>query len=158
MNERIDLPAIEAFLFKEAQLLDERRYDEWVDLFSEDGVYWVPSGQAGNVEQSVALIYDNVPRLKERMLRQKAHTFWAQQPPTLTTRLVSNVTAQTTAEGELSVDSRFIICLLRRNESTLLSGVARYVLIPHGTGFAIRKRVIDLQQRDQSFDNLTFLI
>lgn len=158
MSDAIDLPAIEAFLFEEARLLDERRYDDWVALFDEDATYWVPSGHDGGADQSVALIYDNVPRLRERLIRLKAPTFWAQQPPTQTTRLIGNVTARTGADRAIEVESRFIMTLLRRNQSSLLSGVARHQLKLRDGRYSIHGKVVELQQRDQPFDNLTFLI
>ncbi|HWM76977.1 MAG TPA: aromatic-ring-hydroxylating dioxygenase subunit beta, partial [Methylomirabilota bacterium] len=33
---------IESFLYREADLLDERRYEEWLELFTEDAHYWMP--------------------------------------------------------------------------------------------------------------------
>jgi 3-phenylpropionate/cinnamic acid dioxygenase small subunit len=158
MNGTIDLPSIEAFLFEEARLLDERRYDEWVALFDEEATYWVPSGHDGEAAQSVALIYDNVPRLRERLIRLKAPTFWAQQPPTQTTRLIGNVTARPGTDRAIEVESRFIMTLLRRNQSSLLSGVARHQLKLRDGRYTIHGKVVELQQRDQPFDNLTFLI
>ena len=83
--------AVERFLYQEARLLDDGNFAQWVDLFTEDGLYWVPSGQDGPAEQAVALIYDNTHRLRERLTRMGSRAFWAQQPPTHTTRLVGNV-------------------------------------------------------------------
>lgn len=160
MSASVDQAAVERFLYQEARLLDERRYEDWVALFTEDGVYWVPSGHEGPAERSVALIYDNTPRLRERLTRMGSRAFWAQQPPTHTTRLVGNVLVHTSAEhaDEIDVECRFILTLLRRHRQALLSGVARYRLRPAQDGFRIREKVVILQERDESFDNLTFLI
>lgn len=159
MTAALDQSAVERFLYREAKLLDERRYQDWVALFTEDGVYWVPSGHDGPAERAVALIYDNTPRLRERLTRMGSRAFWAQQPPTHTTRLVGNVLAQPSAEHahEIGVECRFILALLRRHRQALLSGVARYRLRPEHDGFRIREKVVLLQERDASFDNLTFL-
>jgi benzoate/toluate 1,2-dioxygenase beta subunit len=150
--------AVERFLYQEARLLDERRYAQWVDLFTEDGLYWVPSAQDGPAEQAVALIYDNTARLRERLTRMGSRTFWAQQPPTQTTRLVGNVLIEPSAGPDVRVECRFILRLLRRHRQALLSGAARYCLQPDGDGFRIREKVVALQERDEAFDNLTFLI
>lgn len=155
----IDQAAVERFLYLEAKLLDERRYAEWVDLFTDDGVYWVPSGHDGPPERSVALVYDNKARLRERLTRMGSRAFWAQQPPTLTTRLVGNVLVESDAESaDLRVECRLILAALRRHRQALLSGVVRYRLQPAGDGFRIREKVVTLQERDEPFDNLTFLI
>ncbi len=151
--------AVERFVYLEAKLLDERRYPEWVDLFTDDGVYWVPSGHDGPPEQSVALVYDNAARLRERLTRMGSRAFWAQQPPTETTRLVGNVLVEADAEStDIRVECRLILALLRRHRQALLSGVVRYRLQRQGDGFRIREKVVTLQQRDEAFDNLTFLI
>ncbi len=160
MVAALDQTTVGRFLYQEAKLLDERRYEDWVRLFTEDGVYWVPSGHDGPAERSVALIYDNTPRLRERLTRMGSRAFWAQQPPTHTTRLIGNVLAQASAEhaDEIAVECRFLLALLRRHRQALLSGVARYRLRTTADGYRIREKVVTLQERDESFDNLTFLL
>ena len=150
--------AVERFLYQEARLLDDKHFAQWVDLFTEDGLYWVPSGQDGPVEQAVALIYDNTHRLRERLTRMGSRAFWAQQPPTHTTRLVGNVLIEPSDGPELVVECRFILTLLRRHQQALLSGAAHYRLQPVGDSFRIRQKVVTLQERDEAFDNLTFHI
>ena len=150
--------AVERFLYQEARLLDDRNFAQWVDMFTEDGLYWVPSGQDGPAEQAVALIYDNTHRLRERLTRMGSRAFWAQQPPTHTTRLVGNVLIEPSDGPELAVECRFILTLLRRHHQALLSGAAHYRLQPAGDSFRIRQKVVTLQERDEAFDNLTFLI
>lgn len=154
----IQQAAVERFLYREARLLDRRNFGQWVDLFTEDGLYWVPSGQDGPAEQAVALIYDTTARLRERLTRMDSRAFWAQQPPTQTTRLVGNVLIEPSDGPELVVECRFIMTLLRRHRQALLSGVAHYRLQPAGDSFRIRQKVVTLQERDEAFDNLTFLI
>lgn len=159
MSELTDRQAaVERFLYQEARLLDDGNFAQWVDLFTEDGLYWVPSGQDGPAEQAVALIYDNTHRLRERLTRMGSRAFWAQQPPTHTTRLVGNVLIEPSDGPELAVECRFILTLLRRHRQALLSGAAHYRLQPVGDSFRIRQKVVTLQERDEAFDNLTFLI
>jgi benzoate/toluate 1,2-dioxygenase beta subunit len=150
--------AVERFLYQEARLLDDKHFAHWVDLFTEDGLYWVPSGQDGPAEQAVALIYDNTQRLRERLTRMGSRAFWAQQPPTQTTRLIGNVLIEPSDGPDVQVECRFILALLRRHRQALLSGAARYRLQPAGDSFRIRQKVVRLQERDEAFDNLTFLI
>ena len=56
----IDRAAFETFLIQEARLLDERRFREWMELFAEDGTYWVPAvpGQVSPLDQA-SLFYDD---------------------------------------------------------------------------------------------------
>lgn len=55
---------IENLLYTEARLLDERRFDEWLDLFTDDAIYWIPAGgEAPDPKRHVSLIYDDRTRL-----------------------------------------------------------------------------------------------
>jgi 3-phenylpropionate/cinnamic acid dioxygenase small subunit len=149
---------IEAFIFEEARLLDERAYDQWVALFDDNGIYWVPSGKAGDAETAVALIYDSTARLKERLIRMRAPTFWAQTPPTETTRVIGNMVISQAADGGIVVRYNFVMTMLRRGVSSLLSGRVEMSLRRRDEGFALLQKVVRLQERDQPFDNLTFLL
>lgn len=149
---------IEAFVFEEARLLDDRAYDQWVGLFDDDGIYWVPSGKAGDADTAVALIYDNAARLKERLIRMNAPTFWAQSPPTETTRVIGNMVISSADHGCTAVQYKFVVTALRRGVSTLFSGKVEMLLRQQNESFAVKRKVVRLQERDQPFDNLTFLI
>ena len=74
------------------KLIDEHRYDEWLALWTEDGLYWVPcnSDDADPARQAM-IIYDNRARLEERIYRLTSGAAWAQQPRSRTRRLISNV-------------------------------------------------------------------
>ena len=149
---------VEEFLFTEARLLDERSYPLWVELFAEDGIYWVPTGDEATPTESVALMYDNQKRLKERLIRMKSNRFWAQQPATRTCRIVGNVRVIKEDAGELEVESRLIMTLLRQSKKELLSGVCQYRLRAVDDNYQIVSKTVRLIERDQHFDNLTFLI
>ena len=61
---------IESFLYYEARLIDEHQYDQWLSLWTEDSLYWIPcnSDDADPALQAM-IIYDNRDRLAERVLR-----------------------------------------------------------------------------------------
>jgi len=149
---------VEEFLYQEAKLLDERRYPEWVDLFAEDAIYWVPAGDEQSPNDSVALIYDNHQRLKERLIRMKSSRFWPAQPPTQTCRIVGNVILVAQEDNEIEVECRLIMTLQRGDDRNQLSGVCNYRLRLVGESFLIANKTVRLIERDRPFDNLTFLI
>lgn len=158
MSVAVTKQAVEEFLYHEARLLDERRYPEWVEIFAEDAKYWVPAGKEGDPETSVALVYDNKARLRERLVRMASSRFWAQLPPTQTSRIVGNVVVRARDDGDLDVESRLLIALLRRGTHGLLAGSCSHRLVPADGGFLIREKVVRLIERDEPFDNLTFLL
>jgi benzoate/toluate 1,2-dioxygenase beta subunit len=154
----MDPRAVERFLYTEAALLDARDYRAWVDLFTDDGRYWVPADNIDDPTQGVSLIFDDKPRLRERLIRGEGRQFWAQQPPSLTTRLVGNVQLDAAGTGnELVVEARFVLCELRRERQHLLSGCYRYRLLAEGAAFRIREKVVLLLDRAGYFGNLGFL-
>src|SRR5207245_2591900 len=66
---RMDLDrAVEKFLYREARLMDEQRYDEWLDLWTEDALYFVPcNDEEIDPKRHVTLIYDDRTRLEDRI-------------------------------------------------------------------------------------------
>ena len=88
-----DHRAVVEFLYREARLADEARYAEWLALWTEDAVYWVPASPDPDAdpETRISHIYDNRARLETRIkLLQTGHRY-SQEPASLMRRLVSNV-------------------------------------------------------------------
>lgn len=156
-------PALHAriadFLYQENALLDERRYSDWVELFTPDAVYWVPANEdATDPLQHVSLIYDDVRRIRERIARAGSGMFWAQDPPTRTTRLLGNIRVRSTTDETYAVQAKLVLVAVRRGQSETLSGTCRYTLVPGNDGYRIRRKEVLLAQNDAPQINLTFLL
>ena len=148
------------FLFEEAALLDRGDYRAWFELLTKDVVYWVPLlDKYANPEDELNLVYDNHGKLADRFGRLDGGSAFAQDPPSRTTRLVSNVQAWPTAEG-FTTESAFILNELRMGITGVetFSGRYRHELVAQGETFAIRRKVIELVNRMESFSNLTFVL
>ena len=160
-EQNIDLhlrAAVEDFLFAEALMLDEKRYADWVELFSEDAIYWVPANNFDNdPSQHVSLIYDNHSRLKERLARMQHPYFWRQDPPSRTSRLIGNVRVLETQADELLVESRFQMLEIRR-QTRHFAGTCHHRLIEAGSSWKIRKKTVYLISNDEPQTNLSFLL
>ena len=77
----VERQRVEQFLFHEAQLMDEHRFDEWLALWSEPALYWVPSNRDDlDPAREVSLIYDDWVRLQLRIARLKSGFAHAQEP------------------------------------------------------------------------------
>jgi benzoate/toluate 1,2-dioxygenase subunit beta len=149
---------VEEFLFYEAKLIDEHLYDEWLGLWTEDGLYWVPcnTDDADPARQAM-IIYDNRARLGERIYRLTSGAAWAQQPRSRTRRLISNVEVRQNDEGYL-VESNCIIAELRRSKQDIFAARILHTLRPAGESFRIAVKKVLLLNNDEPIDNLTFLI
>ena len=68
---------IEKFLFREARLMDEHRYQEWLTLWASDAVYWVPClHEDTDPLRQVSIIYDNRAKLEDRVTDCRAAASW----------------------------------------------------------------------------------
>src|SRR6058998_1952558 len=103
--------AVVEFLHREARLADEARYAEWLALWTDDGVYWVPASTdpAANPDTHVSHVYDNRGRIDTRVkLLQTGHRY-SQEPASLMRRLISNLEVEPAANGELVAGSNFVL-------------------------------------------------
>ena len=109
-----DYQAAVEFLYREARFADEARYAEWHALWTEDAVYWVPAttDPGARPDQHISHIYDNRARLDTRVkLLQTGHRY-SQEPASLMRRLISNIEVARSEDGELVVESNFILAEL----------------------------------------------
>src|SRR5688572_20547156 len=101
---------IEQLLYREARLMDEGRYDEWLSLWTDDALYWVPCNHDDiDPMRDVSLIYDDRVRLGERVDRLKSGSVLAQQPKPRMRRVVSNIEVAAREGGEAVVHSNFML-------------------------------------------------
>jgi len=149
---------VEEFLFYEAKLIDEYRYEEWLALWTEDGLYWVPCNRDdADPARQAMIIYDNHARLEERIYRLTSGAAWAQQPRSRTRRLISNVEVRE-SEGGYAVESNCIIAELRRSRQDIFAARMIHKLRPAGDSFRIALKKVLLLNNDEAIDNLTFLV
>ena len=152
-----DRRAIEAFLIDEARLLDERRFEDWLDLFTDDGWYWVPiAPDQDNPHDMVSLIYDD-RRLLETRIRRLAHpSAHAQTPASRTSRIIANVTADEapTDGADLVIRSKFQMIEYRRDTQRLFGGTCRHGLVEAESSLRIRWKRVDLVNCDSMHDGI----
>jgi benzoate/toluate 1,2-dioxygenase subunit beta len=154
----VDHEQVRQFLYYEAQLMDEHRYDEWLALWAEGALYWVPSNRDEiDPKREVSLVYDDAVRLKLRIARLKSGFAHAQEPKSRMRRLISNVVIEE-AEGEVVASSNFLLAELRRGKQDLFAGRTTHRLRSHDGSFKMKSKKVLLVSNDEPIDNLTFLI
>src|SRR5919201_1579163 len=96
---------------REARLLDQLRYEEWLKLFAAECIYWVPATpHAGDPRREVAVMFDDRRRLEDRVFRLRTGFAWSQAPASRTVRLISNLEVFATARDNVRmVRSNFLI-------------------------------------------------
>ena len=100
---------IESFLYREARLMDEHRFDEWLALWSNPARYWVPCNEDDiDPTRQVSIIYDDYTRLVQRIERLKSGSVQAMDPKPRMRRLISNIEVEPGDDGRLTIGSNFI--------------------------------------------------
>jgi 3-phenylpropionate/cinnamic acid dioxygenase small subunit len=148
-----------ALLYHEADLLDQRRFDEWLELYTDDAVYWMPQGDERDHLHRVSIAYDDRRRLHERVLRLTSGFAYAQDPPSRTCHVIGNVRVVGEEDGAIEVASNVIVAEVRRNHQELYCGPVRHTLVPGPDGgLRIRRKEVHLVNSDVPLGNVTFIV
>jgi benzoate/toluate 1,2-dioxygenase beta subunit len=146
---------IEMFLVKEARLLDDRRFREWMDLFTEDGVYWVPavSGQASPHDQA-SLFFDDRQLMKTRVDRLEHPLIHVQMPASRTVHIVGNLIVEQhdAAANEYTVSSSMIMAEYRLDQQRIFAGRQYHRLRGALDDLRIAHKRVDLVNCDSAFE------
>jgi 3-phenylpropionate/cinnamic acid dioxygenase small subunit len=153
-----DVAAVSAFLYHEADLLDSHRYEEWLALYTDDAIYWIPQGDETDHTHHVSIAYDDHRRLHERVLRLASGFAFSQDPPSRTCHVVGNVRVAGELDGELDVRSNLMLAEMRRGSQNVYAGHVTHRLVPTGESFMVREKTVRLINSDVPLSNLTFLI
>jgi len=155
----VDRQQVEQFIYYEADLMDEHRYDEWLALWTDDALYWVPSGRDDiDPKREISLIYDDRVRLQVRITRLKSGFAHAQEPKSRMRRVVSNIVTKEAENGDIVVFSNFLLTELRRGKQDIFAGRTIHRLRPDNGSFRLASKKVLLVNNDEHIDNLTFLI
>ena len=158
-----DHKAVALFLYREACLADEARYAEWLALWTDDAVYWVPATTDPDADPDTRLshIYDNRARLETRIkLLQTGHRY-SQEPPYLMRRIISNIEVEEGRDGELIAGSNFILAELSvqaKSEMHWWVGRATHHLRRVDGLLRMSQKKIVLINAAEPLPNLSFLI
>lgn len=136
------------FVAHEAQLLDARRLDEWLALFTADGRYWVPlqgSAQA-DADTHNSLAFEDRLLLSLRIERLKSPRAHSQHPPSRCQHVLqrSAITARDDAAGRYALHTPFLYVESRGEQQIMLSGAARHALIHGDAGLRMSLKRVDL--------------
>jgi 3-phenylpropionate/cinnamic acid dioxygenase small subunit len=160
---------VEQFLYREARLLDERRFHDWLELFTDDLRYWMPvrmsrypKGSRAIVildedryveeelarEGELALLDETKESLSMRIARLDTGMAWAEDPPSRTRHLITNIEVEAgSTDAELTVYSNFLVYRTRgETEQDLFVGRREDTLRNVEGAWKIARRKIVLDQ------------
>src|SRR6266702_7095144 len=123
---------VEDFLFAEAELLDEWRLPEWLELFAADAIYYVTATDLAvdaSPDNNLFYVADDRFRLSERVKRLMKRTAHAEFPHSRTRHLVSNVRIRSRSDNEMEVATAFITYRTKDGITDAYFGGNRYRLV-----------------------------
>src|ERR1700719_3636254 len=147
-------------LEREARLLDQLRYDDWLALYAPECIYWVPSTPgAGDPRREISVMFDDRRRLEDRIYRFRTGYAWSQAPASRTVRLVTNVEVFATAHDDSRmVRSNFLISEFWGDETRVLSGWSGHRVVRGDAGWKIEAKQVNLIDCDQSIRNPSIIL
>ncbi len=169
---------VEQFLYREARLLDNRRFHEWLELFTDDVRYWM-AGRSNRYprsskaiaildparyveddrtrEDELAILDESKETLAARVARLDTGMAWAEDPPSRTRHLIANVEVEAgDNEAEITAYSNFIVYRSRaEREEDFYVGAREDVLRREGGAWKIARRRLTLDQNVLSAKNVS---
>ncbi len=152
-----DVRELEQFPFHEASLIDEQRWEEWNDLFVDEGEYWIPA--VPNQEDAInhiSLMYETDLLRAVRIKRFRHPNAFSLKPAPRSSHMLSNVLLDDydDSTGVCVVKSRFIVLQYRREEQDLFGGSYTHCLKATEQGYKIKKKKVDLINCDAPLGNI----
>ena len=160
------LREIEQFLYREARWLDERRFEAWLALFTDDVRYWMPVRMVRYPRRSKAIdvldparqddeelakdgelaIFDESKEtLSRRVARLDTGMAWAEDPPSRTRHLVGNLVVEPQDNGEVKARTAFLVYKSHlETEQNLYAGCREDLLRRVNGAWKVARRTIVL--------------
>lgn len=151
----------QALLFQEARLLDERKFEDWLDLFSQDCLYWLP---VLDIAGEPSLIHDDRSAMEERVFRLLNTTVHAQTPVSRTQHDICNIEIENKGGGQAIVRCNQVVHEIRVGAPGQM-GLGELRSVPARCtyrviwedGWKLKEKKCLLLQRDLPLYNLTFI-
>ncbi len=158
-EQRATLEDVTQFIYREARLQDEHRYDEWESLWTDDGVYWVPAnGEGGDPEQVMSIIYDNRSRIALRIRQYHTGKRFSQTPQSRLRRLISNIEVMEDDGSELSVGSNVLIFENQTRGDVLWAARTEYRLRRVDGALRMARKTVNLVNNQDALYSMAFLV
>lgn len=145
---------------REARLLDQLRFEEWIELFTPDCIYWVPSTpEGGDPRREISVMFDDRRRLEDRIYRLRTGYAWSQAPSSRTSRIVANVEVFGCGrDDQRMVRSNFAISEFWDGEIRALAGWAGHRFSRVDGAWLISAKQVNLLNCDQCIRNPSIIL
>jgi 3-phenylpropionate/cinnamic acid dioxygenase small subunit len=153
------LSEVEQFLYVEARLADENRYEDWESLWADNGVYWVPANSGDiNPELEMSIIYDNRSRISVRIRQFMSGKRFSAMPGIEVRRVVSNVELLEETDDEVRVGSNVIYFVSTDSDDQVWGSRNEFLLRRVDGEFKMVRKNVVLVNAAKALPNIAFLI
>lgn len=155
---RVSLDEVYELLAREAHLLDDRDYEGWLRLFTEECLYWMPVdplSEDGTLRLNV--FYDDRPKMEDRIARLTSGNAYTEEPISLTARTFSALQLEPSEDGDIVVRSNFQMVAYRNGEQRVYGGWYRHRLVRLDGQLLIAEKRVTLLGSDAPQPAMTFL-
>ena len=161
MSARPTIADLVRFVKHEARLIDEKRYDEWYELFTEDAHYWVPAvhGQTDPLLQN-SLAYEDKLLLKLRIERLKSPLAYSQRPASRCLHVLQepDIEKADHEHGEYMTRTPFIYTETRVDESQRYAAIAWHTLVSTDDRLRVRLKRVDILNCDAMLPSIQLFL
>lgn len=160
MTTMLAIDRVSQFLYREARLLDQSRYTDWLALWAPEAEYWVPCNDGDNDPlKHIAIAYLDRKGLEGRVMRLNSGQAYSQDPQSRMNRIVANIETEVGAEPDtITVYANFNLTELRRHEQHTFAGRYEYTLASTEDSWLITRKKATLVNADEPIANLSFFL
>ncbi|WP_417320604.1 aromatic-ring-hydroxylating dioxygenase subunit beta [Emcibacter sp.] len=156
MSNKPDLKEIEAFLYHEADLLDSLDLKPWIELFTEDGDYWMPvTPDQEDPLNHISIFYDDRAMMTIRYHNLDHAQAPSKQYPVRSSHILGNIRLleHDGATGNCTVKSNFQAVVFYQTQ-TVFAGTCTHTLVREGDSYKIKRKRVDLINCDDSHGSI----
>jgi 3-phenylpropionate/cinnamic acid dioxygenase small subunit len=149
------------FVYAEARLLDEQRFEEWLNLFTEDAYYWMPlAPDQQDAKLHTSLMYEDKLLLRVRVERLAGARTFSQQPRSRSHHLLQRPMVEQADRdaGQYKLRTAFHYVETRLDQQQLYAGWTTHELVTQDRELRIRLKRVDLVNCDAAFGNINLFM
>lgn len=153
-NGRDTQHAVEQFLYRQAEFLDTKRWQDYIDLFTADGIYWMPPDPSHTTWDGMPAIFADDKNLMTVRVNRVLHPdAWSQRPLWGTNHVIGNVMIEREKpNGDVVARSRFHMLELRRDDVRHFAGSYVHHLKRTPDGYRIKLQRVDMTNAQAAYD------
>jgi benzoate/toluate 1,2-dioxygenase beta subunit len=149
---------VEEFLFHEARLLDTGQLEAWLDLYTDDAIYWLPlERDQKDATETSSIIHDDRTLLELRVKQARHPRAHARNPLARTVHQVGNILVVKEQKNELTVNSNLVLVEFRSEKQRIWGALVEHRLRRAGDSFRIARKRVDLVNSEGELDGIAIL-